>query len=247
MRNSSLDAPGAYPILDANGHKVTPADREHNFGFSFGGPVLIPAIYNGRNRTFFHADLEWYRLNIGTTQLGTVPTDAMRNGDFSNDFFFNTLPNGEVVPQQIPIYVPQAWANPAMIPPTCNPGAHGYVPGQQFPGNVIDPSCFSPISQKLLALIPRANNPRTPNPNQDNAFTAVSSFPTREVEPGFSIDHNLTDAQKLHGSYWRAPYTAFYPGFAFPANDPLTQLESLTTYGMGVVLNYSNPEPERCV
>jgi hypothetical protein len=241
MRNSSLDAPGAYPNLDANGNKITPVDHEHNFGFSLGGPVFIPKMYSGRNKTFFHIDFEWYRLNVGSTQLGTVPTDAMRTGDFSNDFFFNTLPDGQVVPQQIPIYVPQAWANdPSLIPPGCSLGAHGYIPGQQFPGNRIDPSCFSPISQAILALIPHANNPRTPNPNQNNAFTAVSSFPTREFEPGFSIDHNLTDGQKIHASYWRAPYTAYQPGFTFSGDNPLTQLGYQTTYGMGTVLTYSN-------
>ena len=241
MRNSSFDAPGAYPTLDANGNKITPTDHEHNFGFSLGGPVFIPRVYNGKNKTFFHLDFEWYRLNQGSTLLGTVPTDAMRNGDFSNDFFFATLPNGQVVPQQIPIYVPQAWANnPSFIPPGCDLAAHGYVPGQQFPGNKIDPSCFSPISRHILALIPHANNPRTPNPNQNNIFPGVSSFPTREFEPGFSVDHNLTDAQKIHGSYWRAPYTAYLPGFSFPADNLLTQLAYLTTYGMGLILNYSN-------
>src|ERR1700757_1215155 len=91
---------------------------------------------------------------------------------------------------------------PSLIPPGCSLETHGYVPGQQFPGNRIDPSCFSPISQKLLELIPHANNPRTPNPNQNNNFTGVSSFPTREFEPGFSIDRNLTETQKTHGSYW---------------------------------------------
>ena len=241
MRNGSFDAPGAYPTLVANGNKITPTDHEHNFGFSLGGPVFIPKVYNGKNKTFFHLDVEWYRLNQGSTQLGTVPTDAMRHGDFSNDFFFTTLPNGQVVPQQIPIYVPQAWANnPSFIPPGCDLAAHGYVPGQQFPGNKIDPGCFSPISRHILALIPHANNPRTPNPNQNNIFPAVSSFPTREFEPGFSMDHNLTDAQKIHGSYWRAPYTAYLPGFSFPADNPLTQLAYLTTYGMGIILNYSN-------
>lgn len=241
MRNSSFDAPGAYPTLDANGNKITPTDHEHNFGFSLGGPVFIPRMYNGKNKTFFHVDFEWYRLNQGSTQLGTVPTDAMRNGDFSNDFFFTTLPNGQVVPQQIPIYVPQAWANnPSLVPPGCALAAHGYVPGQQFPGNKIDPSCFSPNSQEILALIPHANNPRTPNPNQNNIFPAVSSFATREFEPGFSIDHNLTDAQKIHGSYWQSPYSDYIPAFTFPADNPLTQLVYGTTYGMGIVLNYSN-------
>ena len=241
MRNSYFDAPGAYPNLDANGDKITPVDHEHNFGFSLGGPVLIPKMYNGINKTFFHIDFEWYRLNIGSTQLGTVPTDAMRKGDFSNDFFFNSLPSGQVVPQQIPIYVPLAWAsNPSLIPPGCNLAAHGYVPGQQFPGNKIDPGCLSPISQSILAFIPHANNPRTPNPNQNNIFTGISSFPTREFKPGFSIDHNLTNAQKLHGSFWRAPNKDFPAGFYFPIDNPLTQLVYLDTNATGIVLNYSN-------
>jgi hypothetical protein len=241
MRNSSFDAPGAYPTLDANGNKITPTDHEHNFGFSLGGPVFIPRLYNGKDRTFFNVDFEWYRLNQGATQLGTVPTDAMRNGDFSNDFFFTTLPNGQIGPQQIPIYVPQAWANnPSLIPPGCDLAAHGYVPGQQFPGNKIDPSCFSQISRQILALIPHANNPRTPNPNQNNIFPGVSSFPTREFKPGFSVDHNLTETQKIHGSYWRAPYTAYNPYFTYPADNPLTQLAYQTSYSTGIVLTYSN-------
>ena len=241
MRNSYFDAPGAYPNLDANGDKITPVDHEHNFGFSLGGPVVIPKRYNGKNKTFFHIDFEWYRLNIGSTQLGTVPTDAMRNGDFSNDFFFNTLPGGQVVPQLIPIYVPLAWASkPSLIPPGCDLTAHGYVPGQQFPGNRIEPGCLSLISESILKFIPHANNPRTPNPNQNNIFTGISSFPTREFKPGFSIDLNLTGTQRIHGSYWRAPYEDFLAGFYFPIDNPLTQLTYIDTNATGIVLNYSN-------
>src|SRR5215467_2256722 len=60
-----------------------PVDKEHNFGFSVGGPVWMPKVYNGKNRTFFHVSAEWYRLNQGDTGTGTVPTPAMKQGDFS--------------------------------------------------------------------------------------------------------------------------------------------------------------------
>ena len=53
------------------------------------------------------------------------------------------------------------------------------------------------------------------------------------------MDHNLTETQKIRGSYWRAPYTAAIRGFSFLADNPLTQLAYLTTYGMGIILNYS--------
>src|SRR4051794_35867441 len=58
--------------------------REHNYGYSLGGPVFIPKIYNGRNKTFFFKDLERDNLNHQQfTGLGTVPTAEFKTGDFS--------------------------------------------------------------------------------------------------------------------------------------------------------------------
>src|SRR5262249_61795457 len=55
-----------------------------DFGVSGGGPVWIPHLYNGRNRTFFYGTYEGFRFPLGATIQNTVPTQAMRNGDFSN-------------------------------------------------------------------------------------------------------------------------------------------------------------------
>lgn len=55
----------------------------NEFGGSLGGPVWLPKIYNGRNRTFFFGAWEGYRLRQGTTTSTTVPTAEMREGDFS--------------------------------------------------------------------------------------------------------------------------------------------------------------------
>ncbi len=75
-RNNFFDARGAY-------NPTVPIDKEHNYGFSVGGPVIIPKLYNGKNRTFFFATSEWYRFNQTLTTFSTVPTEAERNGNFS--------------------------------------------------------------------------------------------------------------------------------------------------------------------
>ena len=59
--------------------------KQHDWGFTFGGPVRIPKIYDGRNKTFFFCSYEQYRnKNINTSNTTTVPLPAYRTGDFSN-------------------------------------------------------------------------------------------------------------------------------------------------------------------
>src|ERR1041385_5290324 len=80
-QNEALDA--------ANLNTTTPGNkkakfREHNYGYSVGGPVWIPKIYNGRNRTFFFTNLERDNYNQQQfTGLGTEPTLEFKKGDFS--------------------------------------------------------------------------------------------------------------------------------------------------------------------
>ncbi len=76
LRNNFFDARGAY-------NATTPVDKEHNYGFTIGGPVWIPKLYNGKNRTFFHLSMEWYRLNTPDLTFMSLPTAAEKQGDFS--------------------------------------------------------------------------------------------------------------------------------------------------------------------
>jgi hypothetical protein len=62
---------------------VKPAEIANDFGGSAGGPVVIPHLYNGKNKTFFFADYEGFRLPRTSTIENTVPTSAMRTGDMS--------------------------------------------------------------------------------------------------------------------------------------------------------------------
>jgi hypothetical protein len=74
--NSALDA-------TAFGQQTKPRLISNDFGASMGGPVLIPKLYNGKNKTFFFGTYEGLRLPQAATIQNEVPTQAMRNGDFS--------------------------------------------------------------------------------------------------------------------------------------------------------------------
>jgi outer membrane receptor protein involved in Fe transport len=86
IRNDYLDANG---YLNNFLHQRIPKYRYNDFGFSFGGPVYIPKIYDGRNKTFFFVSEEWLREVTYTTGTALVPTAAERTGDFTNDGFKN--------------------------------------------------------------------------------------------------------------------------------------------------------------
>jgi hypothetical protein len=220
FRNSFFDAPG--PGAYAFNHGKTPVDRETNWGFSVGGPVIVPKLYNGKDKTFWYASIDRYRFAQQGGQV-TVPSQAMINGDFS----------GLVIPgtsTPIPIYVPNAWAsNPGLIPAGCNPGA---APGHQFPGNIIPKSCISAVSQSLLGLIP--------NPTSGGELNNLRSLVTLKEQNnwGFTIDHNLTEKQALHGAFWRNFWHA--PVGTSDIANPLNNTTFQPDLGTGLFISYSN-------
>src|SRR5215470_15425295 len=165
MRNDYFDA---RPTDIAAAGNPVPTDKEHNYGFSVGGPVWVPKLYNGKNKTFFHVSAEWYRQNQGASGTGTVPTAAMKQGDFGA--LTDTSGN------PIKIFVP------AQISAACQAALPGGVgPGNQFPGNVIPTGCISANAQTLIPLIPGpdVNNPITPF--QSNFESQAGVLPTRQT------------------------------------------------------------------
>src|SRR5438874_8930397 len=62
-----------------------PIDTQNDFGFTVGGPVVLPHLYDGRNKTFFFFDYEGFRFQTGGTNIDSLPPTAFRNGDFSAD------------------------------------------------------------------------------------------------------------------------------------------------------------------
>lgn len=75
-QNRALDA-------QAYGALTKPQKVANDYGVSGGGPVIIPHLYNGKNRSFFFGTFEGYKLPRGSTVQNRVPTEALRNGNFS--------------------------------------------------------------------------------------------------------------------------------------------------------------------
>src|SRR5690242_4337524 len=86
LRNDKLDA-ADYFERTCNGGTCTTHKgelRQNQFGFSVGGPVVVPKLFNGRDKVFFFADYEGTRRIQGTVLSGSVPTVAERNSNFTN-------------------------------------------------------------------------------------------------------------------------------------------------------------------
>ncbi len=76
LRNSALDARNFF-----DGQTISPL-RQNQFGYTLGGPVMVPKLYDGRNKTFFLANYEGLRTRTSSVEYATVPTTAELNGIF---------------------------------------------------------------------------------------------------------------------------------------------------------------------
>jgi Carboxypeptidase regulatory-like domain/TonB dependent receptor len=129
--------------------------HQNQFGFTVGGPVYIPKVFNGRNKLFFMANYEGFRFTQGQSYVGDVPTTAERAGDFAG---------------LLPIYDP---ATHVLLP-------DGAVAAQPFAGNIIPQDRFNPDAVKLLQYFPEPTGPGVVNnyadvlndTEDDNQFTA---------------------------------------------------------------------------
>jgi hypothetical protein len=127
LRNDFFDARGFF---DANKSEL----RQNQFGGVIGGPISIPKVYNGRNRTFFLFSWETFRQNQGQSKLGVVPTPANIAGDFSG---------GKPI------------ADP-LTTGTCK-GVASNAKGACFPNNIIPASRISPQAKQIAAFYPQPN------------------------------------------------------------------------------------------
>jgi hypothetical protein len=91
LRNADLDARNFFDRRSfANPGRIPPFVR-NEFGLTNGGPVTIPGLYNGRNRTYYFAEYQGFRQVLGTTQVLSVPTTAERAGYDTTAFPGDTL------------------------------------------------------------------------------------------------------------------------------------------------------------
>jgi hypothetical protein len=101
VRNAAFDARNYFDRRSvANPGRIPPFIR-NEFGFTLGGPVTLPGICRGRDRTFFFGQYQGFRQVLGTTQVLSVPSAEERQGEDTTAFPGDTLfvpVNAEVVP-----------------------------------------------------------------------------------------------------------------------------------------------------
>jgi hypothetical protein len=162
LRNADMDARGYF-------QSTLPPLKQNQYGASVGGPVWIPKLYDGKNRTFFYAAWEGFRIRSAVTTGELAPTDAMRSGDFSA--------------LGVPIYDPATT--------TYNPATAEYS-RTEFPGAVIPANRISPISALFQSIIPHAgalvngSNVYSAGPAQTNQDSG-----TARVDQNFGNNNQL--------------------------------------------------------
>jgi hypothetical protein len=79
FRNAALDARNYFDKVGVDRRRIPPFVR-NEFGGTIGGPVVLPRLYDGRDRTYFVGEYQGFRQILGTTQVFPVPTAGERNG-----------------------------------------------------------------------------------------------------------------------------------------------------------------------
>jgi Carboxypeptidase regulatory-like domain/TonB dependent receptor len=85
VRNAAFDARNYFDHVGLDGRRIPPFAR-NEFGFTNGGPIVLPGIYDGRGRTFYFGEYQGFRQVLGTTQVFAVPTAAERQGVDTTSF-----------------------------------------------------------------------------------------------------------------------------------------------------------------
>jgi len=111
LRNASFDARNYFDYKDPTGRRRIPPFVRNEFGFTNGGPLVLPGMYDGRNRTFYFGEYQGFRQVLGTTQVIPVPTAAERQG-IDTTAYPEKCSNGVCVPPD-PLTVP---VNSAVLP-----------------------------------------------------------------------------------------------------------------------------------
>ena len=186
--NKAFNAGQAY--TNSGTGLINPGVHNNDWGATVGGPIRIPKLYNGRDRTFFFFNFEQYRTtnSISGTPLETVPTAAFRQGNFSAALTGRTLgtdPTGAAILEN------------TIYDPTSNFAApNGSIVRTPFAGNIVPASRIDAAAAKIQALIP--------NPTSSglvNNFSPNDTTNRGKTMPSVKVDHYVSPKSKV-SFYW---------------------------------------------
>ena len=192
-RNNSIGVARARQDINLNGSPYrTPKLIRNEFGGSIGGPIFLPSfgingrkLYNGRSRTFFFIDKEGTELVEGLTKTFSVPTVAMRQGDFSG--------LQDSLGRNIILY------DPATSKQATNTNGTTYTTRTPFVGNIIPQSRQSSLSKRIWAITPLPTDITNPIVTANyQAAVPTNGLPNLSDDPtAIKLDHRLNDTNNV--------------------------------------------------
>ncbi len=174
--------------------------RRNDYGFTLGGPVKIPKLYNGKDKTFFFFNFEQFRQsNVTASTLATAPSAAYQSGNFSAAPFpafqvcasaFNPTAAADGV---------GCYAEGTVFDPRTRmtlPG--GVIAETPFANNTIPPSLIDPVANYMQSKL--FIQPQTTGSLNNFTVAPYSNFRHTTI-PAFKLDHNLSSSMKLSGYF----------------------------------------------
>ena len=156
----------------------------NEFGASVGGPVRIPKVYNGRDKTFFFFTYEGLRQRQSDHIIANSPPQALRDGDFSN---YHPMFSDDISI----IYDP--------LTTRPDPDHPGFFIRDPFPGNIIPPDRISPMAKAALQFYPLPNQPGL---DYDEYNSRVGLSRNNDLNRYTAkVDHHFSDKDSLSASY----------------------------------------------
>ncbi len=180
--NSALSA---MSFFQNKSNTPKPPSRDHRYEFALGGPVRLPGLYNGANRTFWFYNYHGNRWINPRTYSQSVPTEAWRRGDFSD-----LLAAGSVYQ----VYDPLTTVRDGSL-----------YRRQPIPGNVIPSNRLDPVGLNLTNLYPLPNQPGTGVQRANNYYITPNDLEKYYAQV-MRFDHTFGDNHRmflrLHSGHW---------------------------------------------
>lgn len=198
------EALNSVPVQSKTFGGKNPRNRLNNWGYSVGGPVYIPKIYNGRNRTFFFTNFEKTETNSLTFNgFATLPTTDFKKGDFSKLFDPSYTGNSQSGTQ----VGTDALGRPIIFgqiydPSTTRTLASGAIVRDPFPGNIIPQSRWDPVAKNIIGMGIQDPTFNTMVRNIQKIGTCCPFFHEHIV--GVKVDHQINDKNHLSAYYNRS-------------------------------------------
>ncbi|MBI3210787.1 MAG: TonB-dependent receptor [Candidatus Solibacter usitatus] len=218
LRNRAFDANDFFS--NRSGIPLGALHR-HQAGGTLGGPVIIPGVYNGKDRTFFFTDYEVFREAVGNPNTFTVPSALERTGDFTR-----TLSGGRLVQVFDPL-------NTGVV--------NGVTQRQQFPGNMLPASRIDPVGRKMLSFypLPLLDTAAANLPKNDARRNRNDTYNLR-------LDHYAGAHHFFGRGSYQQPWVGepnYFGNIGNPSNPPLLQrrrfagIQDVYTLSPTVILN----------